>query len=72
MGKQVCNGAMVQCTMGVAPSALNVLPIYRVQAGSAKIKIQQMAALLDSDTCNCLWGGAISIKPAEQTAVDDT
>ncbi len=129
MAKQVCTGAMMQCTMGVAPSTLNVLPINRVQAGCApaatvmdfipmlniaafgmcqspsnpavaaataaargvltpmpcipmtvspwspgisKVKIKQMAALLDSDTCNCTWGGAISIKSAGQTAVDDT
>jgi hypothetical protein len=30
MPQQVCNGAMLQCTMGVAPSILTVLPINRV------------------------------------------
>ncbi len=30
MPQQVCNGAMLQCTMGVAPSSLTVLPINRV------------------------------------------
>jgi len=30
MPQQVCNGAMLQCTMGVAPSTLTVLPINRV------------------------------------------
>ena len=129
MAKQVANGAMLQCTQGMAPGTLNVLPLSMVQAGnmpaatvmdfipmlniapfgmcqspsnpvvaaataatmgvltpmpcipltvspwspgSSKIKIKQMAALLDSDTCNCMWGGAISIKSAGQTAVDDT
>jgi hypothetical protein len=30
MPLQVCNGAMMMCTMGLAPSALTVLPIHRV------------------------------------------
>jgi hypothetical protein len=129
MAKQVCMGAMMQCTMGVAPSTLSVLPINMVQAGnvpaatvmdfipmlniapfgmcqspsnpvvaaataaalgvltpmpcipmtvspwspgSSTVKIKQMAALLDSDTCNCTWGGTISIKMAGQTSVDAT
>ncbi|MEK9812811.1 MAG: DUF4280 domain-containing protein [Bordetella sp.] len=30
MGKQVCAGAMMQCSFGVAPSSLVVLPVNRV------------------------------------------
>ncbi|MEM7092090.1 MAG: DUF4280 domain-containing protein [Actinomycetota bacterium] len=30
MGFQVVSGAMMQCSFGVAPSALNVLPVNRV------------------------------------------
>jgi hypothetical protein len=30
MPQQVCNGAMLQCTMGMAPSTLTVLPVNRV------------------------------------------
>lgn len=33
MGQQVCAGAMTQCTFGVAPSSLMVIPISRVMAG---------------------------------------
>lgn len=33
MGCQVCMGAMLTCTFGVAPSALAVLPANRVLAG---------------------------------------
>lgn len=33
MGIQVCAGAMMQCTFGVAPSTLVVLPTNRVLAG---------------------------------------
>jgi Domain of unknown function (DUF4280) len=30
MAQQVCNGAMLQCSMGMAPSSLTVLPVNRV------------------------------------------
>ena len=33
MGIQVCMGAMMQCSFGVAPSSLVVLPTNRVMAG---------------------------------------
>ncbi len=33
MGQLVCSGAQMMCTMGTAPSALNVLPIARVNGG---------------------------------------
>jgi uncharacterized protein DUF4280 len=33
MGTQVCMGAMLQCSFGVAPSSLVVLPANRVLAG---------------------------------------
>jgi Domain of unknown function (DUF4280) len=34
MALQVCNGAMLKCSMGVAPSTLVVLPIHRVMSSS--------------------------------------
>ena len=34
MGFQVCTGAMMQCSFGVAPSALNVLPSNCVLTGT--------------------------------------
>jgi len=34
MGFQVCTGAMMQCSFGVAPSALTVLPTNCVMTGS--------------------------------------
>jgi hypothetical protein len=33
MPQQVCNGATLMCTMGVAPSSLVVLPVNRVNTG---------------------------------------
>lgn len=34
MGNQVCNGAMMQCSFGVAPSTLTVLPVNRVMVSN--------------------------------------
>jgi hypothetical protein len=34
MAQEVCNGAMISCTFGVAPSSLIVLPITRVNTSS--------------------------------------
>jgi hypothetical protein len=31
---QVCNGAMLMCSFGVAPSTLTVLPVNKVMAGN--------------------------------------
>ncbi|EKE73837.1 hypothetical protein P24_11962, partial [Oceanibaculum indicum P24] len=33
MAMQVCAGAMLMCSFGVAPAALSVLPTNRVMAG---------------------------------------
>ena len=34
MPQQVCNGALLQCSMGMAPSSLTVLPVNRVNSGN--------------------------------------
>jgi len=34
MANQVCNGAMLQCTMGLAPGSLVVLPVNRVMTSN--------------------------------------
>ena len=39
MGQQVCMGAMTQCTFGVAPSTLMVIPINRVMTGTPAANI---------------------------------
>src|SRR5271168_4602365 len=33
MPQQVCNGAMLQCSMGMTPSSMVVLPVNRVNTG---------------------------------------
>ena len=43
MGIQVVSGAMMMCTLGVAPSALNVLPANRTMCGG-----QPAANILDN------------------------
>jgi hypothetical protein len=39
MGQQVCMGAMLQCSFGVAPSTLVVLPASRVLTGTPAANI---------------------------------
>ena len=34
MGQQVCMGAMIHCTFGVAPGTLSVLPMNLVMTGT--------------------------------------
>jgi len=44
MAQQVCNGATLQCSFGIAPSTLVVLPVNRVATGS-----QPDANIMDSE-----------------------
>jgi hypothetical protein len=39
MGMQVCAGAMLQCSMGMAPSSLVVLPVNRTFTGTPAANI---------------------------------
>lgn len=39
MGQQVCMGAMIRCTFGVAPASLVVLPVNRVLTGTPAANI---------------------------------
>lgn len=39
MAQQVCAGALVMCSFGVAPSSLVVLPIHRVMTGAPAANI---------------------------------
>ena len=39
MSQQVCMGAMTQCTFGLAPSTLMVIPINRVMTGTPAANI---------------------------------
>lgn len=47
MGQQVCTGAMLQCSFGVAPSTLTVLPVNRVMTGSPAANIMDRIPLVN-------------------------
>lgn len=56
MGMQVCGGAMLQCSFGVAPGTLNVLPINRVLTGAPAANIMDhmpMVNVMPFGMCNC-------------------
>ena len=45
VAQQVCNGATLQCSFGMAPSSLIVLPIHRVNTGVPDGNIMDSAPL---------------------------
>ena len=57
MGQQVCMGAMTQCTFGLAPSTLMVIPINRVMTGTPAANIMDskpMANVMPFGMCQSL------------------
>jgi hypothetical protein len=56
MGIQVCTGAMLQCSFGVAPGTLSVLPVNRVMTGTPAANIMDhmpMVNIAPFGMCNC-------------------
>jgi hypothetical protein len=47
MGQQVCMGAMMQCSFGVAPSSLVVLPANRVLTGTPAANIMDHVPMMN-------------------------
>lgn len=47
MGQQVCNGAMLTCSFGAAPSTLIVLPMNCVMTGTPAANIMDHVPLLN-------------------------
>ncbi len=47
MGLQVCSGALLMCTGGVAPAALSVLPVGRPLCGGAAANIADVAPMVN-------------------------
>lgn len=47
MGIQVCMGAMLQCSFGVAPSSLTVLPTSHVLTGTPAANIMDHAPMVN-------------------------
>ena len=57
MSQQVCMGAMTQCTFGLAPSTLMVIPINRVMTGTPAANIMDskpMANVMPFGMCQSL------------------
>jgi hypothetical protein len=68
---------MVAAATAAAQGVLTPMPCIPVTTspwspGSAKIQIGGQKALLNSDTCKCMWTGTISIKQPGQQKVQDT
>ncbi len=56
MGMLVCTGAMLQCSFGVAPGTLNVLPANLVMSGAPSANIMDnkpMVNVMPFGMCNC-------------------
>ena len=47
MGQQVCTGAMTQCTFGMMPGSLMVLPVNRVMTGAPAANIMDSKPLVN-------------------------
>jgi hypothetical protein len=47
MGMQVCAGALMQCSFGVAPAPLSVLPVNRVMTGAPAATIMDHAPIVN-------------------------
>jgi len=59
MPQQVCNGATLQCSMGMAPSSLVVLPVNRVNTAN-----QPDANIMDSEPLVNIMPFGMCISPA--------
>ena len=67
MGFQVCMGAMMQCTFGVAPSTLSVLPVNRVLTGTPDANIMDnkpMVNILPFGMCNSIANPTVAAATA--------
>ncbi len=67
MGQQVCMGAMTQCTFGVAPGSLMVLPINRVMTGTPAANIMDgkpMANVMPFGMCQSLGNPMVAAATA--------
>lgn len=63
MGLQVCMGATMQCTFGVAPSSLVVLPVNRVLTNTPDANIMDhipMVNILPFGMCSSLANPAVA------------
>ncbi len=72
MGQQVCMGAMTQCTFGLAPSTLMVIPINRVMTGTPAANIMDnkpMANIMPFGMCQSLANPMVAAATAAALGV---
>ncbi len=72
MGQQVCMGAMTQCTFGLAPSTLMVIPINRVMTGTPAANIMDnkpMANVMPFGMCQSLANPMVAAATAAALGV---
>ena len=72
MGQQVCMGAMTQCTFGLAPSTLMVIPINKVMAGMPAANIMDnkpMANVMPFGMCQSLANPMVAAATAAALGV---
>lgn len=72
MGQQVCMGALMQCTFGVAPSSLMVLPANKVMTGVPAANIMDnkpMVNILPFAMCQSLGNPMVAAATAAALGV---
>ena len=72
MGLCVCGGASIQCTFGLAPSVLNVLPVARVMASMPIATIMDNAPMVNVmpfGMCNSLANPTVAAATAAALGV---
>lgn len=72
MGIQVAAGATLQCSFGVAPSALTVLPVNRVMTGAPAANIMDhvpFVNVMPFGMCNCVANPMVAAATAAALGV---
>lgn len=72
MGFQVTSGATLQCSFGAAPSALQVLPVNRVTAGTPAANIMDFKPFVNVmpfGMCNSMANPAVAAATAAASGV---
>ena len=72
MAQQVCAGALVMCSFGVAPSSLAVLPMHRVMTGAPAANIMDNKPnlnVLPFGMCSSLANPAVAAATAAALGV---
>lgn len=66
MTQKVCAGALLKCSCGLAPTALNVIPDKKVLSQAPTALEDNQPALTKDSKLMCAYGGIIEITMPEQ------